>query len=270
MTRIRRTYVEGAHGQVHVRYTCPAASLHPPIICLHPTPLSGRCYEAFMAQFDDRIVYALDTPGYGGSDHPPQPLSIEEYADSLTDAILALGFTGPVDLVGMHTGTRLAVEMALAGRLDVRRMVFVGCALYTPAERATSQAWSYDLEIPKADDTQGAQVMRLWANFEEYRREGVNDAMLERYLSDVLRDHARSSWAHVGVYAHHLEERLPLIEQPVLVINADDDLHGPTQRAPDYLRNCRLVDLSPAGFGLLEVLPETCADLVRAHLDCDD
>lgn len=266
MTVVRRTYVDGLHGQVHVRHVQPGGRAAP-LVCLHPTPLSGRCYEPFMAQFDDRAVYALDTPGYGGSDHPPHALTIAQYAESLSVAIEALGIDGPFDLLGMHTGTRLAVEIALAGRLPVRRMVFVGCALYTPAERAASEQWSYDLEIPKPETSGSAQIMRLWDNFVEYRRDGVDDAMLKRWLSDVLHDHERSSWAHVGVYAHDLSTRLPLVEQPVLIINADDDLHIPTRRAPALLRRSKLVDLSPAGFGVLEAYPERCAALVRAYLD---
>lgn len=267
MSTPRRTYVDGRYGQVHARYVAPEGGAGVPVVCLHATPLSSRVYDAFMRQFDDRPVYALDTPGYGESDRPPSPLSIVDYARELADAIAALGLTGEIDLIGMHTGTRLAVEIALSGTTRVKRLIFVGCALYTPEERAASAQWSYDMEIPKPEDTGGAQIERLWRNFEEYRRDGVTDAMLERLMSDVLRDRAYSSWAHVGVYAHDLASRLPLLDQPVLVINADDDLHGPTQRAPTLLRDGRIIDLSPAGFNVLEAFPDRCAEIVRAFLD---
>jgi hypothetical protein len=56
----------------------------------------------------------------------------------------------------------------------------------------------------------------------------------------------------------------------VLLINADDDLHVPTQRAPALLRNGRIVDLSPAGFGVLETEPARCAALIRQFLDDED
>lgn len=267
MNTPRRTYIDGPHGQIHARYVTPDSGGGIPLICFHATPMSSRLYDAFMRRFDDRPVYALDTPGYGESDRPAAPLSIVEYAQSLAHAIDALGLSGPIDLMGMHTGTRLAVEIALGGKTNVRRLIFVGCALYTPEERAASAQWSYDMEIPKPEDTGGAQITRLWKNFEDYRRDGVTDAMLERLMSDVLRDRAYSSWAHVGVYAHDLASRLPLLDQPVLVINADDDLHGPTQRAPALLKNGRIADMSPAGFNVLEAFPDRCADIVRAFLD---
>ena len=34
----------------------------------------------------------------------------------------------------------------------MRHLVLVGCAVYTEEERVHQQSWSYDLEIPKAED----------------------------------------------------------------------------------------------------------------------
>jgi pimeloyl-ACP methyl ester carboxylesterase len=268
MVRIRRTYVDGPFGQAHVRYTQPTSRRGPPLVCFHATPLSSRSYERFMERIGtDRAVFAIDTPGYGESDRPPAPLSIPEYADAMLAAIDALGLAGEIDLLGMHTGTRLVVEAALARPTMARRLVFVGCAVYTEEERLEQQRTSFDLEIPKPEDAGGAQVARLWSSFESYRRVGVTDAMMERQMSEILRDREFSSWAHVGVYQHDLRPRLPLLAQPVLVINADDDLYVPTKRAPGLLRHGRLVDLSPAGFGVLEVQADRCAGLVRQFLD---
>jgi pimeloyl-ACP methyl ester carboxylesterase len=110
------------------------------------------------------------------------------------------------------------------------------------------------------------QIARIWASFQKWRRVGVDDALLERRMSEILRDRQYSSWAHVGVFAHDLRTRLPLLEQPVLIINADDDLHTPTQRAPELVRDCRFFDLSPAGFGVLETHTAQCVKLIRDFL----
>jgi pimeloyl-ACP methyl ester carboxylesterase len=157
--------------------------------------------------------------------------------------------------------------MAIARPHQVRRLVLVGCAVYTEAERREQERWSYELEIPKEGEGVEQQVLRIVRTVERFRRVGVDDAMVERQLSEILRDRQYSSWAHVGVFAHDLAARLPLLSQPVLLINADDDLHGPTQRAPALLRNGRIVDLSPAGFGVLETEPGRCAELIRQFLD---
>lgn len=266
----RRMYIDGMYGQVHLHFTRSEATQARPLVCLHATPFSGRCYESFMAEMTDRPVYALDTPGYGESDRPPHPISIAEYAEAIWSAIDALEFKGEFDLLGMHTGTRIATEIALAHRQRVRRLILVGCGIYTREEREEQKRWCYDIEIPKPEDTGGAQVMRLWASFEKYRRGGVDDAMLERRVSEVLRDRAYSSWAHLSVFAHDLSARLPLLEQSVLVINADDDLYIPTQRAPALLRRSKLVDLSPAGFGVFESNAPRCAAVVREFLNADD
>jgi pimeloyl-ACP methyl ester carboxylesterase len=264
----RRSYIDGLHGQVHVRSSNARVAGRVPIVCFHATPMSGRSYEPFMVEVTDRPVYAIDTPGYGESDPPPGPLTIPEYTSALAQVIDALGLAdSPIDLIGTHTGSRMAVELALSRPRQVRRLVLAGCAVYTEAERREQQRWSYELEIPNPEDTGGAQIRRLWESFEKYRRVGVTDALLERRMSEILRNRERSSWAHVGVFAHDLAPRLPLLEQPVLVINADDDLHEATQRAPALLRHGELVELSPAGFGVFESHPAQCAALVREFLD---
>ncbi len=126
MTLIRRTYVDGPYGQIHVRYSRPAQRRGPPLVCFHATPFSSRSYELFMEKIGtDRAVFALDTPGYGESDRPPAALSIPEYANALLSAIDALELTREIDLIGTDTGTRLAVEVAISRPSLVRRLIFV-------------------------------------------------------------------------------------------------------------------------------------------------
>ncbi len=69
-------------------------------------------FEPLLAHMGtDRLALAPDTPGYGLSDPPPAPLSIPDYAAALGDAVDALDL-GEIDLMGAHTGSRIAVEFA--------------------------------------------------------------------------------------------------------------------------------------------------------------
>ena len=80
---MRRHYLDYALGQLHYRRAEPAAGLprRRPVVCLHQTPTSSLEFEPLMRELaGDRVVVALDTPGYGGSDGPSQPQSIEFYA----------------------------------------------------------------------------------------------------------------------------------------------------------------------------------------------
>ncbi len=78
-----RAILELPWGQVHVRSAGdPGAPL---LLLLHQSPLSSRNYEAvlplFAAEGNVRAV-AVDTPGFGLSDPPPEDWSVEDYANA--------------------------------------------------------------------------------------------------------------------------------------------------------------------------------------------
>ena len=73
MGAIRRQFIDGEYGQLHLRVAKPANPIHPPLYCLHMSPKSGRLFEAFMrGACQDRIMVAPDYPGYGESAPPPE------------------------------------------------------------------------------------------------------------------------------------------------------------------------------------------------------
>jgi pimeloyl-ACP methyl ester carboxylesterase len=85
---VQRQYVNGPYGQIHVRIARPAsrsAERHPPLVCFHYTPGSSRMYAALLPHLaTDRVVIAVDTPGYGGSDAPAAQPTLAEYAVAIT------------------------------------------------------------------------------------------------------------------------------------------------------------------------------------------
>jgi len=266
VVRLRKRYVDGRFGQVHLRVAEPERPTARPIVCLHQSPLSSRTYETFMREMaQDRIVVAIDTPGYGESDPPPKPVAtIAEYAAGHGEVIDALGF-GAVDMVGTHTGTRMAVELAIQRPKQVQHLVFVGCSAYTPAEREKQRAWNED-SFKTTENSKGEHLQVTWNNWAQFRWPGVTDAMIDRYISDCLRDRARATWALAAVFAHDLMQRLPLVEQPTLVFNVQDDIYEATKRAGALLKRGRIVDMSPAGLWLLEVKTREVAAMVREFL----
>ena len=106
---VRRRYVEGPFGQVHLYETGTPGEGRRPMVCFHQSPLSGRTYEAFMRAMGDRYMVAPDTPGYGLSDPPPEAPSIEGYAEAQAAVIDPMDL-GEIDVMGVHTGARIAVE----------------------------------------------------------------------------------------------------------------------------------------------------------------
>lgn len=71
-TALKRGYIDGLYGQVHLLEADAPGSDRTPLLCLHATAYSAESLRPLLdALAGDRRILALDTPGYGGSDAPP-------------------------------------------------------------------------------------------------------------------------------------------------------------------------------------------------------
>ena len=127
---VRRAYIDGRFGQMHVRIAEPETPSDSvaarPLMCFHLNPFSGLMFETWLGEIGrDRIAIAVDTPGYGSSDSPSSPPPMAEYAGAMGDVADALAIT-ELDLLGFHTGGRIAVQLALLRPETVKHIVLAG------------------------------------------------------------------------------------------------------------------------------------------------
>lgn len=264
-SRSRRTYVDGRYGQVHLRVAQPAApGTHPPLLCFHMSPHSGRIYERFLAAIGvDRIAVAPDTPGFGESDPPPGPPSIEDYAAAMGDVIDALGF-GAVDVMGYHTGAETAVALALLRPAQVRKLVMVSAPLFTADELAAFR--EHYGPSPITED--GSHLVRKWQGHLRWAG-GRSKEMVAEGFADALRNPAISWWGHRAAFDYALAGHLPNVAQPILVLNPDDDLRTQTNRAHGMLKRGTVRDLPGWGHGFLDLHTDEARRIVVTFLDSD-
>jgi pimeloyl-ACP methyl ester carboxylesterase len=71
------------------------------------------------------MVIAMDTIGYGDSDNPPRWYAIEDYARTVIMLLDSLKVEKAV-VVGHHTGSKTAVEVAVAYPERVDKLVLLG------------------------------------------------------------------------------------------------------------------------------------------------
>jgi pimeloyl-ACP methyl ester carboxylesterase len=125
--RTRRAYFDCRFGQLHVRTAFPATGgfdEQVTLFCLHPEQSSSRMFARFLCEIADvRSVYAPDLPGRGESDPSPAS-SIADAAGAISDLADDLRLR-QIDLLGVHTGAVVAMEMAAARPELVRRLVLV-------------------------------------------------------------------------------------------------------------------------------------------------
>ncbi len=269
---IRRHYMDCKGGQLHYRQAGPrdGAPQRKPIVCLHQTPTSSLEFEPLMRELaTDRLVIALDSPGYGGSDGPPEPQSIDAYAATLAAAMAQLGFgAGPLGravLFGYHTGAVLAAQIALAHAELVAGIVLHGFPLRTPAERAQrfadlprdlgvdayfdKVAWYYDMHVRKA-----AGALSMFDS--------------TRVFSQDMIAGPNFWFSYHGVWTWPYEERLPKIAVPALALAADEILREPTIETSRIIPGCELLEMPHIrGVASLQLQAAEIAAPVRAFAD---
>lgn len=263
--RLIRTYFESRYGQLHVHHALPPGGGFDeatPLLCFHQSPMSGRVFRPFLELMArDRSVYAPDTPGFGESDGPAGEPGIADYAAAMLDFIDTMRFRS-IDLLGYHTGSLIATELALARPARVRRLVLVAVPVLDAAERAEFRARPWPL--PLAED--GSHLMTEWQRSLQWRGPGVTLDMLARGFAEKLRNGPQAWRGANAVMNYPVRERLAQVVQPTLVLRPKDDLWEPTARARGLLRDARFVDLPDYGHGLFEVAPGAVVDAIGDFL----
>ncbi len=233
------------------------------LVCFHQSPMSGRVFRPLLEIMGrDRSVYAPDTPGFGESDPPATKPAIADYAGAMLGFLDQMRFR-KVDLLGYHTGSLIATEVALARPDLVRRIVMVAVPVLSDEERAAFRQSPWP--VPVAED--GSHLVQEWQCSLQWRGPGVTLEQLSRGFAEKLRNGPQAWWGASAVMDYPTRERLAELKAPVLVLRPKDDLYEATLRVKGVLRDARLVDLPQYGHGLFDVAPQlvvdTIADFVR-------
>ena len=264
---LRRDYVTARFGQMHYRYAKPAVQTGKrPLLMFHMSPYSSFIYEIFAGEMGrDRLAIAIDTPGFGASDPMPKPPEIEDYASAMEDVMDALGLRD-VDLMGYHTGCKIAMEVSLRRPTQVHRLINVSAAIYTEAELA-SQRKDYAAEN-FADD--GSTYANWWKNRGRWHMKEVTKEMHADLFAVRVSNPSISWWGHRAAFNYQAAVALPKVKHPILILNPEaDDLAPMTVRAKPLLQNpaSRIHGLPGWAHGFLDVKTAEAAKLVRDFLD---
>jgi pimeloyl-ACP methyl ester carboxylesterase len=271
--RIRPAYADSRWGWLHYRLAGPAQPTgKPPLLMLHQTPKSGWEYEPMLRVLGrDRVVIAPDTPGYGASEPPPEPVRIEDYAEVMAQLMQDLAAdgrvpAGPFDVMGMHTGSVTSTQLAVSHPGVVRRVVLLGLAAYDDAERAAKLEAIADYPKVKGDLS---HIEAMWGVLQHLFDPRTDHVYRHKSLAENLRAGARMPWGYAAVYRYDFRKALAAITQPVLVLKPDDDLADITGQTMGLIRDHRVATLPGAKHGLLELDTALIEGLIRGFLDAE-
>ena len=267
--RFARSYVSHDWGQIHVLRSHPVrASQDIPMVCLPPNPYSGNYYRLFMEELGrDRTMLSLDYPGLGQSDVFEGDFSLGTLANVMAESLYELGYgpngSGPVDLCGYHSGTFVAMELAISHPTLVRKVVMVGIPYFEEPER--QELLERLSEIKPWPDAHAA-TQADWEFAVEKRNKLVT---LERAYTNFL-ESARA-WQgkpriYNAVFRYPAEDRAPLLSHSTLVLNPHADLMEHSRALAALLPNAEVIELPDMQYGIFDVAPKELAARVRPFL----
>lgn len=263
---LQRAYGKHANGQMHFRIAQPKAAEHNPLVCLHMSPSSGRIYDTLLREMGlDRIAIAPDTPGFGESDPPDNPPEIADFARANFSLLDQLGITEPVDVMGYHTGSLTAMEMARQQPERIRRLVLVSAAMFTEKEFAEMKVEF----APQPLHEDGQHLVDLWQELRLWRDPAQSLEATQWNFAEQLRGGQTAWWGHRAAFNYPREDVLPKLSLPILILNPEDDLFEYTKRAAPLLQNGRVHNLPGWSHGFLDIHTTEVAKLLRNFLDSE-
>ena len=265
---VRKAYTDGRFGQIHYRVAeAKSEQDKPPLICLHQSPKCGLEFEVFMkVASHDRMVIAPDYPGYGMSDPAPSEAAttIPMYAEEMWRVVDAFKLK-QVDLLGNHTGSKVAAAMAMKRGSNVRAIAMISAALLTDEERAMF----VDMFTPIPLDEAHTRFTTSWARDVERQGPGQTLEMMDRSMYMNMMGGEAYEWGHVAAFAWNTPyvDALKTLPHRITVLNPVDDLTESTRRAKPIMRNGEIVECPDWGYGFMDAFPDDVADLLLAKLD---
>jgi len=172
-----------------------------PVVLLHGYGVSGTYMLPLARSLAPSFsVFVPDLPGFGRSEQPTTPLGIADLASALADLLDAAGLQCPA-FVANSMGCQVVTELAVRRPARVGPIVLIG---------------------PTVDPQRRTARRQLLGGLRDAAREP--GSLLARTARDDVRFGVAALLATArSALADRIEERLPLIKQPALVIRGEKD-----------------------------------------------
>lgn len=234
-----------------------------PMIIMH----GWGCDSGAMAMFErvgaeHHTVYNLDLPGFGKSQEPSTPWTVEDYTRMLEAFVEAQGISAPI-LLGHSFGGRVAI--LYASRNEVSKLILVDAAGVKPRRSLSYyiKVYSfklarriYPLIVGKEKAGKKIEAMRSKRGSDDYKSSSP-------VMRQVLVKAVNSDLKHV----------MPSITAPTLLIWGEEDTATPMRDARimnKLIANSRLVSFAGAGHFSFVDNPYQVTAAVRRFIQPND
>jgi len=254
-TMIRRAYAQTPSGQIHYY----EGGRGRPVLMLHETPRSGWSYAPLIERLAPRFrCLAPDTLGFGMSDPLPAGAKMEDLAQSMFELMDGLGIE-TIDLIGFHTGNKIAAAMAAMRPERVGKAILIGMTHSLVVSRKARNAAIMTVvrrhmgHYVEHDD--GADLLRTWgADFGAIASTWFNPAVTNATEIDAARLRGQEARTIEAIQCRHTI-------RPIYQMNFDFDFTATLKRvkAPTLVIECKVPEeahLGAQGPAMLELLDQ--------------
>lgn len=247
-TQLESCWVQAGAHRMHARRSVPSPSHDgPPLVLVHGVAVSSRnmvpTAEAFAAHLP---VFSPDLPGHGRSDDADHVLATHELADALVDWMEASGLERAC-LLGNSFGCQVAAEVAARHPRRVERLVLQGPTTDPHARGYARQVvrWIANGRLESATQSE--------VTLEDWRDAGL--AVLVGTFRHCVQ--------------HRIEDVLPRIDVPTLVVRGENDPIVPqrwAEEATALLGDGRLVVMPDVSHTITNTRPDDLRDIALPFL----
>lgn len=211
----------------------------PAVLVLHGWGASIEAVHPILAGLSPvATVYALDLPGFGQAELPPEPWGVEHYQEFVAAFMDALSLDSPT-VVGHSNGGRIAIRMAATEPSRVSRLVLVDSAGIRPKR---TLRWYRKVGM--------AKVGKYAARFLGAPGERLRELLVERAASADYAAAGPLRPTLVKLVNTDLRSFMPAISVPTLLVWGSQDTDTPLSDArlmESLIPDAGLVVLEDAG-----------------------
>ena len=213
----------------------------------------------------DRLVFAIDTPGFGESDAPVSPPNISDYAFSILEFINHLNFDS-VNLFGDHTGAKIAVEIIKQTPNKVGSAIFNSCPVYSKEQMKKMMLHLEDEKPKQIIPKDGSHFVERWQSLQKWYQKAPLE-LINRDFIEMQRPLDKGWYGHNAAFAVNHADNLPKINHPLLVLCPNDMLWDATKASSNFLVNGSIMELPEYGMGSLSIETKMYSNILKEFYD---
>lgn len=259
---VQRGFANAPEGQIHYAM----AGQGKPVFLLHQTPRSWDEYRDVLPLIGKKYwAIAMDTVGFGDSYKPEKEGSIEEYARGVISFMDAMSIDRS-SIVGHHTGGVVAVEVAASYPQRVDKLVLSSTPYVDAEDRERRKTRPPIEEVEFKQD--GSHLTEIWQRRMPFYPKNRPD-LLTRLVIDALKVGERVEEGHRAVSKYKIEDKVPLIKAPTLVLAGTEDPFSFPRMKPlsDSIKGSKTTIIKGGMVPMVDQMPEEFAKAVIDFLD---